>query len=68
MLDDPSPTIRSGAARTLEALGASALEAIGPLRRHQDEPDPDARRAIDTALRAIEQSDHFEAVVVPQDR
>ncbi len=66
-LDDASPTIRSGAARTLEALGNGAREALGALRRHQNDADPEVRQAIDSAIRTIDESEHFEVVTLPGD-
>ncbi len=61
-LDDPLRAIRIGAARTLAALGNDARDALGPLRRRRNDADPVVRRAIDAAVGAIEQSDHFEVV------
>ena len=66
-LDDPSPAIRSGAARTLEALRDDARDALGPLRQHQNDADPEVRRAVDSAIHEIEQSEYFEVVTTPKD-
>jgi hypothetical protein len=66
-LDDPSATIREGAARTLGAIGDDGRDALGPLRNHHRDPDPDVRTAIDSAIRAIEQSDHFEVLTISID-
>jgi HEAT repeat protein len=66
-LDDPSPTIRSGAARTLGALANSAREALAPLHRHRDDPDAEARRAVEVAIHAIEEREHFEVQSIPME-
>ncbi|MGP0067813.1 MAG: hypothetical protein ACLQGP_29985 [Isosphaeraceae bacterium] len=59
--------MRSGVAQTLGALGDAARDALGPLRRHQNDPDPEARRTVDAAIQAIEQGEHFEILTIPAD-
>jgi HEAT repeat protein len=66
-LEDRSTAIRSGAARALGALRDDAREALDALRRHND-ADPEVHRAVETAIRAIDESEHFELVVAPIDR
>jgi HEAT repeat protein len=52
-IEDSSPAIRIGAARTLGAMGDDARDALGPLRERRNDPDPDVRDAVDSAIRAI---------------
>jgi HEAT repeat protein len=66
-LDDPSPAIRIGAARMLGALGDGAVDALAPLRRRRGDPDPEMRKAVAAAIRCIDQSEHFDVVVIPPD-
>ena len=66
-LDDPQPAIRIGTVRMLGALGADALDALDSLRQHHKDSDPEMRTAVETAIRAIEQSEHFEVVRIPLD-
>ncbi len=73
-MDDPSAAIRLEAALVLGALAevprdgpyASSI-ALGPLRAHGNDPDPDLRNAVDSAIRAIQQSDRFGVQTVLQD-
>jgi hypothetical protein len=48
-------------------MGNDARAAIGPLRKLRDDPDPTVRQAAEAAARTIEQTDHFDLVVVPLD-
>ena len=67
-LDDPSTAIRHGAARTLGGMGNDARPAIDPLRKLRDDIDPNVRQAAEAAVRTIEQTDHFDLVIVPLER
>jgi len=52
-LSDPSPLVRLQASRALEIMGGQASPALGPLRERLGDPDPDARRAVQAAIKAI---------------
>jgi HEAT repeat protein len=67
-LNDPAPAIRAGAARTLAALCDDAQQAVGELRRHQSDADSEVRRAVESALRAIDECEHFDVLTTPVDR
>ena len=67
VLDDASPAIRASAARILGALGDSARKGLDSLRRHRTDPDPEVGHAVETAIRAIEESEHFEARTISSD-
>jgi hypothetical protein len=49
-------------------MGNDARPAIDPLRKLRDDPDRNVRQAADAAARTIEQTDHFDTVIVPLER